>query len=81
MDKIPPKFVQTKSSQNFQINSKPKKLKLTFNEWVRLQNPSQNIIFSPNLEYPVKYKLKGIAVLIEFDDKEVLAEIFNELHI
>lgn len=74
VDKIPPKFVQAKSSQNFQINSKPKKLKLTFNEWVRLQNPSQNIIFSPNLEYPVKYKLKGKAVLIEFDDKEVLRD-------
>lgn len=39
-----------------------------------MQNPSQNIIFSPNLEYPVKYKLKGKAVLIEFDDKEVLRD-------
>ncbi|MEO6190498.1 MAG: Ig-like domain-containing domain [Saprospiraceae bacterium] len=73
-DKKPPSIVESKSTPNRQLNFKPKKLEITFDEWVSLVNPSQNIIFSPRLKYPASFKLKSKKLKIELNEKEVLQD-------
>ncbi len=48
-DTIGPALVLEKSSPNFQTNSRPEEIILTFDEWVKL-DPKQQILISPPLE-------------------------------
>ena len=73
-DKTPPKILTEKSTQNFSKNFNSRKIILTFNEWVTLNNPVQNIIISPPTEYPLKYKLQKKSLVIEFNEKENLKD-------
>lgn len=73
-DKTAPKIVLSKSSPNQQTNFRPKEIKLNFNEWIALQNPTQNVIVSPSVNYPIKFRLKGKTVHLEFDKREVLKD-------
>lgn len=70
-DTIPPKLDSLRSTRNFQTNFIKKPIELTFNEWVKLDNPTQ-IVVSPPLEKNPKVQLKGRTVIVKFDDAEVL---------
>ncbi len=73
-DKEPPRLVSEKSSPDFQLRFKDHEIILTFNEWIRLDNPGLNISISPTTRFPVEYKLKGKKLLIQFDQREIFEE-------
>jgi hypothetical protein len=70
-DSTPPKLDSLRSTRNFQTQFIKKPIELTFNEWIKLDNPSQ-IVVSPPLEKNPKVQLKGKTVVLKFDDAEVL---------
>jgi hypothetical protein len=70
-DITPPKLDSLRSTRNFQTQFTKKPIELTFNEWVKLDNPNQ-IVVSPPLEKTLKVQLKGKTVVLKFDDAEVL---------
>ena len=45
-----------------------KSIKITFNEYVTLNNPQENVIFSPPMLERVDYTTQGKSVLIKFND-------------
>ncbi|MBL0294422.1 MAG: Ig-like domain-containing protein [Saprospiraceae bacterium] len=66
-DITPPQILVKKSSPNGQKNFKPKQLNFYFDEWVKLNNPVQNIIISPPIKQTAKIDVvnKGIKMLFE----------------
>ena len=73
-DETPPTLDSLNSSVPEQINFKKDKLVFAFDEWVKLDKPSSQIVISPTLEYPATYDIKGKAVHVEFHEDEVLRE-------
>lgn len=71
-DEIPPKIDSLKSTTNNQTNFKNQEIKLTFNEWIKLDDPINKTTISPPLKYRPKIDLKGKTVLFSFDEKEIL---------
>ncbi len=72
IDRTPPKLDTLSSSPMFLTNSYPKEIKLSFDEWVVLQQASKEIIISPELKYPPDIKLKGKSLILSFDRREIL---------
>ncbi len=72
IDKKPPTLVPQKSTSQGILNFKEKKIEFTFDEWVSLNNPNQNILISPRPKKIPNYKLKGKTFQIEFDKNEEL---------
>jgi hypothetical protein len=73
-DSEPPKLVQKDSDKNYQTNFTSKKITLTFNEWIKINNPIKEIAISPPTDYPPKITEKGRSVILEFSEKEILKE-------
>lgn len=73
-DHIPPKIILEKSTPNYQKNFTSRKIILHFDEWVKLDNPTANIIVSPTTEYPLNYTLKGKTLIVKLNEKEILKE-------
>lgn len=73
-DKIPPKILIEKSTPNYSKNFNSKKIIITFDEWITLNNPTQNIIISPPTTFPLKYKLNKKSLVIELNENEVLKD-------
>lgn len=73
-DKDSPILVERYSSNNFQTHFKEHEITLSFNEWIRLDNPLGNISISPPTEFQTEYKLKGKRLIIAFDKREQLKE-------
>ena len=73
-DNDPPKIVHKDSDKNYQTNFTSKKITLTFNEWIKVNNPIKEIAISPPTDYPPKITEKGRSVILEFSEKEVLKE-------
>ncbi|MFZ4544406.1 MAG: Ig-like domain-containing protein [Saprospiraceae bacterium] len=70
-DVVPPKVDSLHSSGNFQTNFQKQNIELTFNEWIKFDDPSQ-VIISPPLEYKPSITLKGKTIKFKFDEKEHL---------
>ena len=73
-DVIAPKVDSLHSSPMAATNFHPKTIKLTFNEWVKLNNVLKNVLVSPPLAKRPKVTLKRRTVTFEFDKDEVLKE-------
>jgi uncharacterized protein (DUF2141 family) len=73
-DKEAPVVVASQSSPNYQLHYKGDQIVLSFNEWIRLDNPTLNISISPSTVYPADIKLKGKRIIIRFDEREILQE-------
>lgn len=69
-----PQVVWSKSSPNLQTGSKPREIKLTFNEWISLNNIQGQHHFTPSLDYKPEFKLKGKTLWIQLDEKEELKD-------
>ena len=69
-DETPPKVVGT-VPENHSINFIGKKIEITFDEYVSLENANQNVMISPPLSEKPDIKLKNKTVIIKF--KETLA--------
>jgi len=68
-DRTAPKIIKEKSTPNYQINFASRKIILHFDEWVKLDNPTGNIIVSPTTQFPLEYSLKGKSLLVKFNEK------------
>jgi hypothetical protein len=66
-DTTPP-IVIKESPDNGSINFTGNTLKITFNEFVNLNNPIENIIFSPPLDQASDISLKGKSVILKWKD-------------
>ena len=69
-DETPPKVVAT-VPENHSVNFIGKKIELTFDEYISLENANQNVMISPPLSEKPDIKLKNKTVIIKF--KETLA--------
>ena len=69
-DETPPKVVGT-VPENSSINFNGKRIELTFDEYITLENANQNVLISPPLSEKPDIKLKNKTVVIKF--KESLA--------
>jgi hypothetical protein len=66
-DSIGPMVVIEESTAPFQTNFRPQQIELTFNEWVKIKDPTQ-VIISPPISPPPKLSLKKKTLLIDFGD-------------
>ena len=72
IDKQAPKIDSLKSSTNFVTKFEKKPIKLTFNEWVVLENAQTQVVVSPPLSEKPEIKLNGKTVEFNFAKNEVL---------
>lgn len=70
-DTTPPKPDSTRSSKNFQTRFQKQEIVLSFDEWIKLEDPSQ-VVISPPTEKKPTIQLKGKTVRFKFDDAEIL---------
>lgn len=73
-DTMPPQVDTLHSSPMAATNHHPTTIKLTFNEWVKVNNVLKNVLVSPPLAKRPKVTLKRKTVIFEFDKDEVLKE-------
>ena len=73
-DTIPPHIVEKYSTPNYQKNFKPQRIVLTFDEWIRLDEPNSQVVVSPPLIERPNIKLDGKKVIVEFAKKEILKD-------
>jgi uncharacterized protein (DUF2141 family) len=66
-DTTPPKVVAEKP-ENGSVNFNGNTIKITFDEFVTLNNPVENVIFSPPLNERVEYSTKGKSVVVKMRD-------------
>ena len=62
------------STPSMQTNFKKQKIELAFDEWVRVNRPTQEVIVTPPLQYKPEIYVKGKKVIFNFDDEEILRE-------
>jgi hypothetical protein len=72
IDKQAPRIDSLKSSPNFVTKFEKKPIKLTFDEWITLENPQNQVIVSPPLVEKIDLKLNGKTVEFNFGKDEVL---------
>ena len=63
-DTIPPVMDTLLSSPNEQIRFEKQPLSFTFNEFLNLNNPNEQIIVTPPLDYPFTAELKKFKTVI-----------------
>lgn len=73
-DETPPVVDSTKSTVTPQINFTPQEITITFDEWVKLDDPFNQIFISPPLDKRPQYRLKGKSLIISFDEDEEFQE-------
>lgn len=66
-DSIPPTVVKS-VPENGTVNFTGKRIEITFNEYVQLDNISANLLMSPPQQRPPDVKARGKRVLIQFAD-------------
>lgn len=66
-DTTPPSVLQV-LPRNQASNFKDKTIKITFDEYVVLNNATENTIFSPPLQYPPEFSLSHKSLLIRIED-------------
>lgn len=67
-DAMPPRISESKPA-NKTLNFKGDNIVLTFDEFVVLQNPEQQVIVSPYMAQLPEFKIKGKSIIIEFKEK------------
>ena len=74
-DEIPPQIDSLKSTTNFETNFEKQRIELTFDEWIKLQDATNQIVVSPPLERD-KYEvtLRGKTIRFEFKDDTELKD-------
>lgn len=66
-DVTPPRVVES-IPENYSVNFTEKKIKITFNEFIQLNNMQEEFLSSPMMEHPVENKLRGKTLVIEIQD-------------
>ena len=66
-DNTPPKVVQA-VPENHSVNFGGKKIEITFDEYITLENANQNVLISPPLSEKPDIKLKNKTVVVKFKE-------------
>lgn len=66
-DEMPPVVVAT-TPENRSVNFNSKRIDITFDEYITLENAKQKVIFSPLLDEKADIKLKDQTVVIKFNE-------------
>lgn len=66
-DTLPPQVLSSTPPNNSVFFDK-QKISITFDEFVKLKNPNQQVLISPPLVNRPEYKLKGKSLVIELDE-------------
>lgn len=73
-DETPPKVDSLASSPTPQVNFIKDDITITFDEWVKLEDPFDQIFISPPLEHRPTYTLRKRSLIISFDEEEELQD-------
>jgi len=73
-DTEPPQVIWEKSSSNLQTSFNPREIRLSFSEYIALNNIQQNLVITPTLQHNPKFRLKGKTLTIQLDENEVLRD-------
>ena len=73
-DETPPSVDSLRSTPTPQTNFTPREIVISFDEWVKLEDPFSQIFISPPLEERPEYNLKGKSLIINFNEEEELQE-------
>ncbi|MFK8100926.1 MAG: Ig-like domain-containing protein [Saprospiraceae bacterium] len=73
-DEQAPVLDTLESTASLQTNFEKKRIELSFNEWVQLNDVFNQVVVSPPLEHRPKIVLRGRTVRFEFDEEEILKE-------
>ncbi len=80
-DSDPPKLDSLNSASNYQVRFQKQDITLAFDEWVELRDVVTQVVISPPLEFRPKIERRKRAIVVEFDEKEVLRDsatyVFN----
>lgn len=68
IDKDPPEVVSS-DPPNFSINFSNKRIQLTFDEFVKLNQPNQQVIISPPMKQRPEFRIRGRSVFIDLKDE------------
>lgn len=71
-DTEPPRLDSIRSSRNFQTNFQKQAIRLTFDEWVKLEDVFNQVVISPPLNEAPDISLRGKTVKVEFAEDEIL---------
>ena len=71
-DTSPPQLDTLRSTANEQVNFVLQPIELAFDEWIQLEDASNQILISPPLEFRPKVRIKKRSVIFEFDPREQL---------
>lgn len=77
-DVTPPKVIAEKP-ENGATKFSGKSIKITFDEFVTLNNPIENVIFSPPLGERIDYATKGKSIVIKLNDTLKVNTTYNIL--
>lgn len=73
-DETPPKVDSLASSVTPRLNFTKEDIVITFDEWVKLEDPFDQIFISPPLEHRPTYTLKKRSLIIAFHEDEILRD-------
>jgi uncharacterized protein (DUF2141 family) len=73
-DEVPPSLITAESTPGEQVRFRPEAIELTFNEWVKVQDPYKQIIISPPLQHRFDVSIRKRTVILAFDDREQLRD-------
>ncbi len=71
-DSQPPRIDTLRSSRNYSTRFNPRKIDLSFDEWVVLKDAANQVVVSPPLQKRPDVTLKGHTVSVKLDKDEVL---------
>lgn len=71
-DTTPPAVDSLHSTPNFATHFKPRKIELSFDEWITLSDATNQVVVSPPLAKRPEVSLRGKKVIVQFDEKEIL---------
>lgn len=66
-DEDPPVILES-NPENYSTNFAAKKIQITFDEYIVLENVNQELVVSPPMEEKPEVRLKGKSLLIEFEE-------------
>jgi len=73
-DETPPRVDSLASSVTPRVNFTKENIVISFDEWVKLEDPFDQIFISPPLEHRPTYNLKKRSLIISFHEEEVLKD-------
>lgn len=73
-DEVPPSLLAAESTPGEQVRFRPDAIYLTFDEWVKVQDPYKQIVISPPLQHRFEVSIRKRTVIIAFDEREQLRD-------